>query len=455
MTGRRVALAALLLVAGVAAAAPPPRRNVLLVSVDSLRADRVGAYGNPRATTPTIDRLAAEGVRFAHATSPTSWTLPAHATLLSGLSQRAHGVITVGDRIPDAVDLLAERFARRGWETIGFFAGPFLHPAYGFGRGFEDYVPCTSVPVDDPASVEAARASHADRTSANVEAAFTAWLARRGPRPFFAFVHLWDVHYDYIPPAPYDRLFDPDYTGPLDGTRILHDGFPLTAPPRDVVHLLARYDGELRYTDDVLGRMLATLARAGALADTLVVVTADHGDEFLEHGGKGHQRTLYEEVLRVPLVLWAPGVVPRGRTVAAPVALEDVAPTILDLVGLDVPASVDGRSLRPLWEGRGDARPVVAELYAPRAPRLLLVAVRHGDRKVVWDTRKRSAVGFDLAADPHEQRPAAANATLLALARDRARAATRTLAARRDEPGSRAAPPPAVVDRLRALGYVH
>lgn len=439
---------------------PEPPPNVLLISVDSLRADRLGAWGNPRDTSPTLDRLAAEGVRFANAVSPTSWTLPAHVSMLTGLAQRRHGVVQFSDVIPTDVPLVSETFASNGWTTVGFYSGPFLHPAYGFGRGFAQWISCQSADISALHGPGSWAFAHLDETNPNVLRAWKRWLSHDAREPFFAFVHLWDVHYDYIPPEPYRSRYDPSYRGRLDGRGILGPGFPLTASPRDVAHLLALYDGEVRYTDDTIARMLALLEREGLLDRTIVVVTADHGDEFLEHGYKGHQKTLYQEVIHVPLILWARRGVPRGRTVTRPVSLEDVSPTLLDLAGLPALPETDGRSLMSLARGDAGAThpPVVSALYADTAASLVLAAIRDGTTKVTYEHRKHTRVRYDLSADPRERAPMPVeedDALVVALM-ERVDLALATLLAR-NETGARLPPdalPAPEVERLRALGYL-
>jgi arylsulfatase A-like enzyme/SAM-dependent methyltransferase len=452
-------LGGLVLALAVGCGDAPVPRNVLLVSIDSLRADRVGAWGNPRAVSPTIDRLAAEGVRFARASSPTSWTLPAHVSLLTGLALRHHGTIQVDDRIDDAITRLPEVFADHGWETVGFYSGPLLDPAYGFARGFASYVDCESPETAAHRGILADEASHADRTNGRVAEAFEAWLGRHGTRPFFAFVHFWDVHYDYIPPEPYASMFDPGYTGRLDGRDILGAGFPLRASRRDVEHLLALYDGELRWTDDTLGRLLGMLAARGLLDDTLVVVAADHGDEFLEHGGKGHQTTLFEELVHVPLVLWAHAALPHGRRIDTPVSLVDVAPTILDVMHLPALPRTDGRSLVPLVRGEAaPPPPVVGALHNMITGALQYVSVRQGDVKLVYDAGAARWRRYDLARDPGEHAPGtpAPDEPLLAVADGELAAVNQALARRHDggRPRNEEALPAALVERLRSLGYV-
>lgn len=377
---------------------------MLLVSIDSLRADHLGCYGYPRDTSPTIDRLAREGVRFANALTPSSWTLPSHASMLTGTSQWRHEAIRNESVVSDDVTLLAEILQRRGFQTAGFYAGPFLDPAFGFGRGFDDYVSCMGYDASD--LVDGLVESHADETNPIVLDEFGQWVRDKARSPFFAFVHLWDVHFDYIPPPKYVEMFDPGYDGRLDGRNIAKKGFPRALHPRHLAHLLARYDGEIRYTDDTVAELLDMLREASLLEDTLVVVTADHGEEFLEHGNKGHRATMFEEVAHVPLIFWAKRGVPRNRVVETPVSLEDVTPTILDLVGIATDSPMDGASLVPLWrEPAARGRDVVGILYTGDRPWVHHAVIRSGTRKVIRGFAGADWASYDLSRDPAEQLP--------------------------------------------------
>jgi len=327
--------------AGVHPSTPPPRvENVVLISIDSLRADHLGCYGNEHDTSPAIDRVARDGVRFANAMSATSWTLPSHMSLLTGRYLLSHGVISQTDQLPTGVPTLAEMLRRDGFSTGGVVSALWLRPQYGFGRGFDYY---------DDSSVEG-KAWYEELTlepAPNVTNHAVEWLRQQHGRRFFLFVHFWDVHYDYTPPAPYDKMFDPDYQGSVTGANFMHSkAIRRGMPQRDLQHVLALYDGEVRWVDDHVAKILAALDEIGVSDRTAVIVTADHGDEFFEHGGKGHQRTLYREVVHVPLIMRVPGIEP-GRVVQDPVSLVDVMPTVLDLTGAHTPPGIDGASLTP------------------------------------------------------------------------------------------------------------
>ncbi len=429
------------------------RPNVLLISIDSLRADRLGVYGNPRNTSPTIDRIAREGVRFSQALSPTSWTLPAHATLLTGLGQRRHRVVNVRHKLAEEVETLPEAFLAAGYETFGIFSGPFLHPVYGLGQGFERYASCMSKVEASPTSPQAWQQSHIDRTNPLVEKSFIEWLDSRSDRPFFAFVHMWDVHYDYLAPEPYYSMFDTGYAGKLDGRNIARKGFPVDATADDVDHLLSLYDAEIRYTDATLGKMLAALEAKGLLDNTVVVITADHGEEFLDHGAKGHQHTLFDELIRVPLVFWARGRLPRGVVIDEPVGLSDIAPTIAELAGIAGAPSVDGTSLVPFLRGDGpESRPVFSVLYEPLLPRIKLAAVRVGTQKLIYRESDKAWLSYDLAVDPGEQAPT--EATLDALRSALTEYVAQSSAYLAEKSAGEEALPRDVSERLRQLGYV-
>ena len=246
---------------GACGKAEPLPPNVLLISIDMLRADHVSCYGYARKTTPAIDALAQRGVRFEETISSAPWTLPAHAALFTSLSDSVHGVNEgVGAALAPDITTLAERFQTAHYATGGFYAGPYLHHAYGLGQGFDTYSYCVdyseSFDADavkdwgaDPA---AQRRSHHGVTNPGVFAATKEWLSFVPEnQPFFGFVHLWDTHYDFTPPAPYDSMFtNPAYQGWVTGQEFFFDPrIHAGMDAQDLEHLIALYDGEIRWTD--------------------------------------------------------------------------------------------------------------------------------------------------------------------------------------------------------------
>lgn len=411
--------------------APPPV-NVLLVSIDSLRRDYLGCYGarfphaEGRSPTPRLDRLAAEGVRLADAYAPSSWTLPSHVSLMTGLSPVVHGVETDLHTLDPAQPTLAGVLRANGYQTAGVFSGPYLEPSWGFGAGFDRYTAAYGTDVaaasqelgrfaDEIARASAAgdaataesllwqrraryervrKLSHADVSSERVTSAGLAELERlvAGKKPWFLFLHYFDVHYDYIPPAPYLTRFDPAYRGAMTGRDFLGNpaigvpdpalanGWIRRASPRDTEHLMALCAGEVAWVDQHVERVLARLAQLGQESRTLVVVVSDHGDEFFEHGGIGHRRNLYEELTRIPLLLRLPGKLPAGGVVNGRVSLTDVYPTVLDLLDLPSPLPVTGRTMVPLVRGidDGDVR-----IHLSRLVRLFDGSVRLGEDRTL------------------------------------------------------------------------
>jgi arylsulfatase A-like enzyme len=433
--------------------------NVLLISIDSLRRDHVSAYGYRHPTTPTIDRLASEGVVFRHAVSTTSWTLAAHAALLTGAHDSRHGATVPKASLDTSVRTLAESFRDRGYRTVGFYAGPFLHPHFGLARGFEEYVDCTSYGLEDrvdPATPRVHASSHKDVTNPRIAESFAHAVEAHDGRPFFFFVHMWDVHYDLVPPPPYDRMFSSDPSPPEVERDFRHDPrFRKGMDPRAFGRIIALYDGEIRFTDDTIGALLEQLRNGRLLDNTIVVITSDHGEEFLEHDGKGHRSTLFEEVLAVPLVFWAPGRLPPG-VAESTVSLIDVAPTLARLTGIGELENVDGH---PLFDARGapvrDNRIAVSELRM-NARRPKLAAAQRYPHKVIRDMKSATDSYYDLAADPLELSPrtagdvAPALPLVDALDREYARPTRRHDSSR--QPSQPLAP--AMEKRLKSLGYL-
>ena len=282
------------------------RPNVVLISIDSLRADHLGTYGYERETSPNIDALAAEGVVFENTVSSSTWTLPAHMSMLSSLNSRVHGVINDRKKLTDAATLVSEVFQRNGWRTAAVVAAPYLNHQFGFAQGFDVY-------DDETLFFANNSASHVGRTSLKTHQRALELLDDSGTEPFFLFLHYWDVHYDYIPPYPFQLMFDPDYEGDISSRRFERSAVINPDMDRlDLEHVVALYDGEIALVDMFLGRLFQQLKRRGLWDETMVIVTADHGDEFFEHGNKGHRKSLYRETLQIPAGHQVP-CIPLGR----------------------------------------------------------------------------------------------------------------------------------------------
>jgi arylsulfatase A-like enzyme/Tfp pilus assembly protein PilF len=309
-----------------------PAQNVLLVTIDTLRADALGAYGNNQVSTPWLDRLAANGVRFTAAHASTVVTLPSHANILSGLYPFRHGVReNAGFRFPAGTDTIATLLKARGYRTAAFVSAFPLDARFGLTRGFDRY--------DDRFAKGETHAAFRvpERPGAETVAAALAWIrgdepagrsggsptvaVRNDQQPWFAWVHIYEPHFPYVPPEPFASRFQ-----------------------------AAPYFGEVSAADAAIGPLLQPILDAGAGRATLVVVTGDHGESLGEHGEMTHGLFAYEGTLRVPLIVYQPHLF-GPRTIDEPVRHVDILPTILDALGAPMPSMLDGRSLLPLVTG--------------------------------------------------------------------------------------------------------
>ena len=327
---------------GIATEATCDGCNVLFISIDTLRADHLGAYGYGRETSPAIDALAAESVVFENAYSTSYHTADSHMSMFTSLYPSVHGVRNskgkTGQVLSASVSTLPEILQANGYATAGFHGGGNVSGFYGFARGFEKY----------------------KRTDEIEEA--IAWIRETPQRPFFAFVHTYHVHDPYTPQPPYDTWFAKDYQGPISSDREsllgqtddetfneLRDVFWSRVDPtrsEDIEHLKALYDGQIREIDARVGELIQAALEADER--TVIVLVSDHGEEFYEHGKFLHDQ-LYEELLKVPLILRLPSG-GKGR-IEERVSLIDLAPTLLDVIGLEAPTHFQGSSLVPVLQG--------------------------------------------------------------------------------------------------------
>jgi arylsulfatase A-like enzyme len=367
----------------------PGEWNVILISMDTLRADRLGCYGYSRDTSPAIDGLARRGVRFARLIAESPWTAPSHMTVFTGLYPTTHGVTTPGTSIASYVPTLPTLLRDRGYRTFAYVGGSHVTKYAGFGRGFERFA-YTGLHNGLQPALEMAREQ----------------IESFAPtEPYFVFIHAYDVHAPYNPPRPYNKMFRAPNAEPFEGfDRVdIHYRRPgFTLSPGNVAYLSDQYDGSIREADDRLRGFFEFLEKRGEFDRTIVVLLGDHGEEFGEHGWVGHKGTIYPEVLQPPLIITAPSIAP--RVVDQHVGLKDVFATILDMLSIDLPP-VAGRSLVPLMHGRSlPPEPMFSELD------------HHGHyRSVIWcghqlirEAYRTRVRLFDLRTDPWSTRDIAA-----------------------------------------------
>lgn len=433
-------------------AQPARRPNVVLISLDTLRADRVGALLDGRSVTPRIDEIGRQGFRFQRAYAPANHTLLSHMSLLTGLYPKTHGVrrgkgrsALIGiEALQESRVTLAETLQAHGYTTGGFaFSCVWLDARFGFAEGFDRYT---------------VRSQGAARTN---DRDILPWLDANHRDPFFLFVHFYDAHSDwtklpYDAPKEFRASQQGAYRGKFNGCgkgscatvhlkKLDHNNTTVSAADLDYIRSL--YDAGVAWTDHQVGRIIDRLEGLGVLDDTLVVITSDHGEEFREHGRFIHTQ-LYDEIARIPLVFRLPGSAKAGGASSEVVKLVDVMPTILDLVGVPPEDEVEGRSIRPLMQGQA-LEPVPVFLTSATA----LAVVDWPWKMVHFGNRSEL---YNLELDPLEKTD-----VLAARRSDAARLRAMLSRWKRSEGPEAATPGDRVIDaddadveRLRALGYI-
>lgn len=415
----------------------PSRPNVLLVTIDSLRADHVGAYGYLKARTPTLDRLAAEGVRFTNAIANQPGVNSAHASLFTGVYPASHGVRRqMMDVLPPGLPTMADHLLASGYATAGLFSWLSFEPAYsGLERGFQSYVDLTvNLPgylADRRTSTLAAtyqrlRSSLAlpgavdrqtppadqlreqldGKADVTTDAAIN-WLrghqAGSREQPFFLWLHYFDPHYPYTPPPPFDQLEPDGCTNCLDGgmdtiRRLRAEPSPEFAPAQ-ISRLLQYYDGEVAFTDRELGRLLQAMRTLGLDQNTLLIVTSDQGQSFGEHDRWLHGSSLHDHEVHVPLIMRFPGRLPAGMIVDAIAQQIDLLPTAFELMGLPIPEGIQGQGLVRVIRGQEDGtdRYAITELRDRSA-----VSIITRDWRLIKNTTDGSVALYRTAEDPDD-----------------------------------------------------
>ncbi|MFH1998849.1 MAG: sulfatase [Planctomycetota bacterium] len=352
--------------------------NLILISLDTLRQDRLGCYGYPRPVSPQIDQLAVGSLVFENAYAQAPYTLASHATLFSGLYPATHGARSERDRIPERIPLLSQVLARNGFATASFNGGSFVSHEFGFHRGFDLY--CEVDPMCDRSfygdSFTGIRFS--DGSVDSFDRALK-WLDRKKDEPFFLFLHTFMIH-EYLPPAKWASEFNKGCKSRLEPGNEARHAFSLSRvlthgiSSEDLAFAENMYDATIRTADDRVGELIRHLEVSGLLDRTVLVITSDHGEEFMEHGSVKHMQTLYEELIRVPLIIRLPH--QQGARIQAAVSHVDLMPTLLEWLGISCPESVQGRSFAS-FAGRAAQkdRPVYAEAFMPgRTERWCLIS---------------------------------------------------------------------------------
>ena len=425
--------------------APPARFNLILISIDTLRSDHVGAYGYPLPTTPHIDAMAEHSLRMKSCVAHAPTTLASHASILTSLLPQHHGAsIPRESRLSADAVPLAEVLAAHGYRTASFNGGVQLDAAYGLDRGFDVYESAKSHDA-----LAQTLTGDEDRLRHGVERGIR-WLDE-AEGPFFVFLHSYEIHHPYTPDEEHLRLLETGYAGDLpDHISVeLLEGINLDRQPlpvEDLSHIVHAYDAELRSADEAIGTLVAYLREQSLYDDTLIVVTSDHGEEFGEHGWVGwHAHSLYDELLLVPLIIKFPGSRFAGVVDESQARGIDVAPTVLAALGIEAPEGYAGRDL---GEALGEPSPPAVSMHDIEGD-VPLWTLRTGDWKL---KRVGREILFDLEADPEERRNVAAQYPEKA---DALRRAGQKLLDERRRPDDVAATLSAVTkEQLRELGYV-
>lgn len=417
-----------------------PRFNVLLVTIDTLRTDKIGLYGNKTVKTPNLDYLGQQGTWFNADITVQPNTNASHTSLFTGVFPFVHGVrFHMLDPLSPNVETLAQLLERRGYATAGFYSWVVSEKGFSGLRGFQTYENVTFHPIPAPARaslrgmtipyrllgkylflpgmienqvLQGDYGTVQENTDAKANVTTDAalrWLDDNASRPFFLWVHYFDPHYPYTPPPPFDTMYDPNYRGHVDGSmttvEYIYGHGTGTLTPADVNHLTALYEGEVSFADQQVGRLLDEFDRRGLNSSTIVVLTADHGESLGAAGRWFHGTRLNYTDIHVPLIIRFPPAIPAHRSVDVPVQSIDVMPTVLDLLKMPVPARVQGASLLPVIAAKNsDSDPIAITML----DNYRQISVVDAQWHLLWDRQKNSAQLFDHRLDPLELEDVAA-----------------------------------------------
>lgn len=368
--------------------------NIILIVIDTLRADHVSCYGYERNITPNIDRLASEGVLFKNAIVTSPWTLPSVASILTSQYPSVLGIREKIKPIDSSFPTLSGMLKQYNYTTHGIVSHVLLSARLGFGRGFDSYD-------------EKSMFGHEGISSPPVTQKAVSFLQQSHNKPFFLFLHYFDPHFNYLLHKGYN--YYPSYSGKLKSGESILKLWQIrhSLSQDDIRYLVSLYDSEIAFTDEYIGRLFDGLKKQGLYDNSIIILTADHGEEFMERGWIGHTVTLYQELIRVPFIMKLPGY--KAKIVNSPVSLIDVVPTIYRQLGLEVPDGLDGKAL-DFGHGPSVARgPVFSETFNPQIHqpgRIKPIAFRSivlGDSKLIYDEIRNSRQMYDLSDDQYEQ----------------------------------------------------
>jgi arylsulfatase A-like enzyme len=368
--------------------------NLIVISIDTLRADHLGCYGYDKPTSPLLDKLATQGVLFENASATSPWTLPSHGSLLTGFYPSQIGLSSAVGKLPLDAETLATLISPHNFSTAAIVNSIYISERYGLNRGFdyfrfvpESYTTTGVAPTIIQDSI--------------------AWLDDHSQQQFFLFLHFYDVHSDYHSLPQYEKEFAGAYKGIIDGTNrqlleIRHGKLDLDTA--DIQHLINLYDASIRQLNDQLEVLFDYLNKGRLLEKTFLIITSDHGEEFLEHGKILHSQTHYQEAIHIPLIMLGPGM-PRSKRVKGVVSLVDVLPTALSLLEISQPSTLSGVDLAPLWKGEHyqlSARTIFSEADKLNEQNDIKRIARRGSYKLHHNILTEESELYDLAHDPKE-----------------------------------------------------
>lgn len=401
--------------------------NFILISIDTLRADHLGCYGYPRNTTPNVDRLAEKGIIFKNMIAAAPWTLPSHMSMMTSLYPDLHRVSGIKDRLDNKRVTIAEALRKNGYTTAGLISVQWLSSLFGFNRGFQKYIEDYESKVILNPNAESV-----------TKKAILLLKELKHAGKFFLFIHYFDPHATYDPPPPYNKIFNPNFSSKkvdISEDDLIQESLRLRSPKEkvskeDLERIIALYDGEIRYVDSQISVLLNTLDSMGLLNKTVIILTSDHGEEFKEHGSMSHGASLYEEVLKTPLILYYPKNT-NGITIQELISTIDIAPTILSISGSPREKEFQGLNLMDIVHKNHDRQPqeeraVYSKVEIVGNEKVVIRAIRRKNVKLIKSYLKedeiqdvmkkiekkgdffpRPLIGeefYDLKADKSEQR---------------------------------------------------